>query len=208
MIGGTAGCVDSTRIRAAGGALKLLRHQPRQLDQIDPSQLEPYVSVDHGIHPVRHQVGLLEDVGYDLTRRRPGVSVPSCLRLEKLGVGLDDRDGSSQLVHHEPDQALRVVNGLGVGEQGAEGERQAPPFDGLVLDLLHNQALHPTMRVAGLGVGTPAYFSVVRTSQEFALASLRSLLCGLSSPNISGASEAMRATINLRRGVQPRRWPP
>ena len=81
--------------------------------------------------------------------------------------------------------AQESSTGLGVGEQGAEGERQVPPFAGLVLDLLHNQPSTP--RCGWLAVASVPQ----RTSSV-----------------ILTVGQELGATINLRRGVPPQQWPP
>ena len=86
--------------------------------------LQP-LNVEHGIHPVGHQVGLFEDVGYHLAPPGRRMAVLTRLSLEELGVRLDDRNRRPELVNHEPDKALAgpriVVERLSMRlrEQGA-----------------------------------------------------------------------------------------
>ena len=94
--------------------LELFAHHPGQLDQVDARELERQLAqlqslqVEHGVHPVGHQVGLFKDVGGDLARTAWGGALLSGLGLQQLCVGLDDRDRRTQLMDDQAEDAIPI----------------------------------------------------------------------------------------------------
>jgi hypothetical protein len=126
-------------LHIAGSVLEVGGTRVSQLDQIDLTQLQGYLSQPNaldfkdGRHPPSHDVGLLDDVAGDLARGL-GLQLAIDLQLESLGVRAEGFYWRLELACDRIQHALLRRSFGHLVQQGRDARRRRSPVVRFVLD--------------------------------------------------------------------------